>query len=196
MQRRRGCLGCLGQLFLLLGLGVALVYVVAAITNPWSFHIGGRPTPLLTWFGEGALYTKDGNSYPMFVSLMPASHFSRLRLDGLRPTGGVRGSACLCTPQGPLSLKLGGTIYGGWRSTDDALIDFRLNERTIFDWGQARAGYFDLYGRFRGQDLVLDDRGRYSGAMRSGLRIQGASVTLRWRPFFTCKSACDSVPPC
>ena len=38
--RRRGCIA---QLFLLVILCLALVYAVAAITSPWSFHIGGVP---------------------------------------------------------------------------------------------------------------------------------------------------------
>jgi hypothetical protein len=162
--------------------------------NPWAFHIGGRWTPLLTWFGSGRLVTKNGREYPMFVMLYPSAHFSRLRFDGRRPTGGVQGSACLCTSPGVSQyLKLSGTIYDGWRSTDGSLISLRLLEPTIVDVGQQRAGYFDLTGGWHGEELVLDERANWSTLFRSGLRIDRASVTLRWNPYWTCKSACGGV---
>src|SRR5262249_46471245 len=117
-----------------------LLLAAGAALNPWAFHIGGRWTPVLTWWGSGTLVTKNGTEYPMFVMLFPAAHFSRLRMDGVRPTGGVQGSACICTSPGTsLYLKIGGTIYGGWQSTDGSVIGIRLLEPTSFDYGQARA---------------------------------------------------------
>lgn len=178
---------------------LAILFVIAIllalpITVPWAFHIGGRWTPLLTWTGSGNLLTKGGIEYPLFVMFYPSPHFSRLRLDGERPTGGLQGSACLCTSPGVFQyLKLGGTIYGGWQSTESSLMNFRLLEPTIVDVGQARAGYFDLVGRWRGPELVMDDRGAWSHPFRSGLRIEHASVTLHWNSFWTCKAACASV---
>jgi len=184
-QRRRSVRGLLLLVLLLLA-GVLL-------TNPWAFHIGGRWTPL-TWWGSGRLVTKRGIEYPLFVMLYPSAHFSRLHLDGRRPTGGVQGTACLCTSPGVSQyLKLSGTIYDGWRSTEGSLIGFRLLEPTIVDVGQTRAGYFDLVGRWQGPDLVMEDRGNWSRPFRSGLRIEHASVTLHWDPYLTCKSACAGV---
>lgn len=184
-QRR----GCLANLVGLLVLGVAVVYGVAAVTSPWAFHIGGRWTPLLYWSGSGRLVTKSG-TYPLYVSFFPASHFSHLHLDGRRPTGGVQGSGWLCTAPGVLQqLKLGGTIYGGWRSTAGSLMQFRLLEPKIFDVGQ-RQGYFDLYGRWQGPQLVMDDRGRWAGAFRSGLKIEHASVTFDWGHYSDFKTMC------
>jgi hypothetical protein len=195
MARRFGCLGCLGQLVLVAVIGAAALYGVAVITDPWAFHIGGRSTPLLTWWGSGRLLTKSGE-YPLFLLFYPSSHFSQLHMDGKRPTGGVQGSACLCTAAGAFeSLKLGGTIYGGWRSLEDSLMDVRLNEITIIDVGQKRGGYVDLYGTWRGPELVMDDRKAYSAVFRSGLRIERASVTLRWNPWWSCKSACANAKP-
>lgn len=186
MARRHGCLA---SLFGLILLGAAIAYGVAAITSPWAFHIGGRWTPFLTWTGTGQLVTASG-TYPLYVSLYPASHFSRLRLDGLRPMGGLQGSGWLCVSRGVTQrLRLGGTIYGGWRSTENSLIGFRLNEPKYFDMGQ-RQGYFDLYGRWRGPDLVMDERDAYGGLFRSGLRIEHASVTLNWGSYSDFKAAC------
>ena len=184
--RRRGCIG---QLFMLLILCVAVVYGVAAVTAPWSFHIGGLSTPLLSWSASGMLHTKSG-TYPLYVFLYPSPSFSRLHLDGLRPTGGVQGTGSLCTSPGAIQyLKLSGTIYNGWSSTEDSLISFRLLEPKYFDVGQKR-GYFDLYGRWRGPQLVMDDRGAWASTFRSGLRIEHASVTLDRASYEDFKAAC------
>jgi hypothetical protein len=190
MRKQRGCLA---SLLGVLAVAVAAVYGAAAVTAPWSFHIGGRSTPFLTWWGWGTLRTKDGHSYPLSIYFFPSSRFSRLRLDGLRPTGGLQGSARLCTSRGVVEqLDLSGTIYGGWRSTEGSLIDFRLFERKRFDVGQ-HTGYFDLYGRFRGPDLVMDDRGRYSSPLRSGLRVEHGSVTFSWGGYRDFQAVCDSA---
>jgi hypothetical protein len=88
----------------------------------------------------------------------------------------------LCTPQGNIHLTLSGTIFGGWRSTDGALMEFRLLE-----WRRARdqllgtsayRGYFNLFGYWHGPELVMNDRGEWSSPFRSGLRVKNASVTL------------------
>jgi hypothetical protein len=187
--RRRGCIA---QLFGLVILCLAVVYAVAAITSPWAFHIAGVPTPLLYWSGSGTLHTKGGD-HPFYLLLYPSPHFSRLRADGLRPTGGVQGSAWLCTSRGVTQyLKLSGTIYNGWSTTEDAVIGIRLLEQRYFDVGQHR-GYFDLSGRWRGQQLVMDDRSAWASTFRSGLRIEHASVTLDRASYSDFKSACESA---
>lgn len=177
-RKRRGRFGIFGLIACLF-----LLYGVAVMLAPWAFHIGERWTPLLYWTGTGKLVTKSG-TYPLMVTLSPASHFSRLRLDRLRPTGGIRGNALLCTSRGVTqSLDLSGTIYGGWRSTDGALMDFRLLERrTARDAlvGSNNRGYFDLFGYWHGPQLRMDDRGEWSERFRSGLRVEHASVTLEW----------------
>ena len=187
--RRRGCIA---QLFALVVLCLAIVYAVAALTSPWSFHIGGVPTPLLYWSGTGTLHTKGGN-YPFYLLLYPSSSFSRLRLDGLRPSGGVQGSASICTSRGVTQyLKQSGTIYNGWSTTQDALISIRLLEPRYFDVGQHR-GYFDLYGRWRGQQLALDARGSWVSTFRSGVKIENASVTLDRASYSDFEAACASL---
>jgi hypothetical protein len=142
MQRRQRQ-GFFAGLVKLLLAGAAVVYGVAGITAPWAFHIGGRATPLLYWSGAGKLITKGG-TYPLYVYFFPSPHSSRLRMDGLRPTGGLRGGGSLCLAPGVTQrLNLSGTIYNGWGTTDDSLIQFRLFEPKINDVGQRR-GYFDV----------------------------------------------------
>jgi hypothetical protein len=187
MQQRRGCLV---RLLWLAVFCVGVLYAVVAITSPWAFHIGGRWTPLATWQGSGKLLTKGGE-YPLYVSFYPSSHFSRLHAGGLRPTGGLQGSGWLCTAPGVTErLALTGTIYGGWSSTENSLMSFRLLEPIkIIDVGQKR-GYFDLAGRWRGPELVMDDQGSVGGTFKSGLRIDHASVTLDWGSYSDFKAMC------
>lgn len=187
MRTRRH--GCLASLFGLLLLCAAVVYGVAGVTSPWSFHIGGRWTPFLSWSGFGELHSKNG-TYPLYVTFYPSPHSSRLRLDGLRPTGGLQGTGWLCTSRGNIQrLALSGTLYGGWKSTDNSLLDFRLLDRNLIDLG-GRRGFFDLYGRFQGAQLVMDDRGRWSATLRSGVRIEHASVTFDWGSYSDFKALC------
>jgi hypothetical protein len=184
--------GCIATILGLLILCMAIVYGVAAITAPWSFHIGGLSTPLLYWSASGILHTKGG-TYPLYVLFYPYPRFSHLHLDGLRPTGGVRGSGSLCTSRGMTEyLVLTGTIYNGWRSTEGSLITFRLLEPKIFDVGQ-KQGFFDLYGRWRGPELVMDDRGEPGSTFRSGLKIEHESVTLARGSYSDFKAVCASA---
>lgn len=187
MRQGRGSLA--KSLWMLVLIGV-LLYVVVVALNPWAIHIGGRSTPLLMWQGSGKLVTKSGIAYPLYVTFYPSAHFSRLHLDGLRPTGGLQGSAWLCTSRGVSErLQLSGTIYGGWRSTEGSVMAFRLLEPKIIDVGQRR-GYLDLYGRWRGPELVMDDRNGVGGTFGSGLRIEHASVTLDWGSYSDFKAMC------
>src|SRR5262249_40146939 len=124
------------------------------------------------------------------VNFFPASSMSRLHVDGLPPTGGLQGSAALClSPGKPQSLRLSGTVFGGWRSTEGSLMSFRLLEWRIVDVGQ-RQGYCDLSGHWRGTDLVMDDRGGFGGTFRSGLKIEHAAVTFKWSSYSEFERAC------
>ena len=191
-QKRRGCLSNLFRAALGLIFGGAVLYVVVVITAPWSLHIGERWTPFLTWQGYGRLVTKGGLQYPLYVSLYPASHFSELHRDGLRPTGGVQGSGWLCTSSGAVQrLTFSGTMYGGWRSTNGSLMAIRLLQSRIIK-GQAR-GFFDLTGKWQGSKLVMDEREDVPETFRSGLRIERASVTLNWGTYSQFKELCATT---
>jgi hypothetical protein len=184
--------GCFTNLLGVVILAVVLVYAVAGITSPWAFHIGGRWTPLLYWQGRGTLMTRSG-AYPLYVFFYPDSHMSRLRVDDLQPTGGLQGTGAICLPPGTIqSLKLSGTVFGGWRSTEKSLMDFRLLDWKIIDVGQ-RQGYFDLYGHWRGTELVMDDRGRVGTPFRAGLRLDHASVTFTWSSYSDFETACATA---
>lgn len=157
---------------------ITLVYGAMVLLNPWSIHIGDGWTPLLTWTGTGKLVTPSG-TYPLLVWFSPSAHGSRLRLDGLRPTSGVSGWGWLCTPQGTtIPLRVYGTLYGGWQSTDGALMQLRLHERVQNFPSIQDGGYFDLYGHWHGPQLVMDDRNAWSTSFRSGFKIRHASITL------------------
>ena len=184
----------LRKIILLLILAGAVTYGVVAGLNPWAMHIGGRWTPFLTWHGYGKLRTNGGAEYPIYISFYPSSHFSQLHLDGLRPTGGVQGGAWLCTSPGQTQyMTLSGTIYGGWRSTEGSVMTFRLLEQKIIDVGQ-RQGFFDLYGKWQGPQLVMDARSSVSSQFRSGLKIEHPSVTLDWSSYSDFKSVCANSP--
>lgn len=188
MPRLRGRSALFG--LILIGL---LFYGGVVALGPWAIHMGGRWTPLLTWHGSGKLLTKNGIEYPLYVSFFPSSHFSHLHLDGLRPVGGLQGSAWLCTSRGVTQyLELSGTIYGAWSSTDGSLVDFRLLEQKLIDVGQGR-GYFDLIGKWHGSQLVMDDRGHVPNTFRSGLKIEHASVTLDWGSYSDFKAVCANA---
>lgn len=171
----------------------AVVYGVILLTGPWAFHIGGRWTPFLTWTGSGKLVTNRGE-YPLYVSFFPSSHFSRLQLEGLRPTGGLQGNGWLCTSRGVMQpLELSGTIYNAWRTTEGSLLTFRLLEHQVVNVGQGR-GFFDLTGRWQGPQLVMDDRHHVGERFRFGLNIEHAKVSLDWSTYSDFKAACASYP--
>jgi len=199
--RRQGR-GCLARLFFKLlavaVFGAAALYAVMAIGAPWAFHIGGRWTPLLTWHGYGQLVTRNGINYPLYVQFFPSSHFSKLHLQGLRPTGGVQGTGWICTSPGTTQyVTVSGTIYGGWRSTDGSLMTLRVLERDriYINVGQ-NYGFFDLTGRWQDQKLVMDERGdegEVGHPFRSGLRIDHASITLDWGSYSDFKHLCATA---
>jgi hypothetical protein len=190
MQPRRGSLA---KALIALVVGGALFYGVVVALEPWSMHIGGHWTPLLTWHGSGTLLVKSGAEYPLYISLFPSSHFSKLHMDGLRPTGGLQGSGWLCTARGVTeSLELSGTIYGAWRSTDGSLMAFRLLERRVINVGQDR-GFFDLIGRWSGPELVMDSRSTVGHPFRSGLKIEHPSVSFNWGSYSDFKAVCANA---
>jgi hypothetical protein len=169
---------------------VALLCAAIVIIGPWPLHIGGQWTPLFTWTGAGTLHTKAGE-YPLYVSIYPSSHFSHLHLDGQRPTGGLQGMGWLCTSRGEMQqLELSGTIYNAWRSTDGSLVSLRLLEYRVFK-NKPDRGFFDLYGRWQGPQLVMDDRHSSGERFRSGLTIDHASVSLEPGSYSDFKERCS-----
>src|SRR5215470_11412126 len=97
-RRRRGC-GCLGSV----GGAIALVLTLTVLLNPWALHIGGRPTPALTWHGVGTLRSTTGAVYGIFLEV--SAHLAHRR-------GGsnLSGRAKLCTPEGVVPLTVEGYL--------------------------------------------------------------------------------------
>jgi len=179
---------------LLLFVVIAVCLAMAAMV-PWSFHMGGRWTPLMTWWGAGTLRTKAGVEYPLFLYVHPAAHSSELRLDGLRPSSGVGGFGCLCTPgSGFQALNLIGMIYGVWRSTDGGVLALQFREPGVDIVVPKQRGGFELTGGWDGQELVMADREPGVATFSSGLRIEQPSVRLRPGAFFwSCHAACATA---
>ena len=153
-MRRLGCFG--GLVF------AALVFVVVtAVLAPWAFHAGGRWT-LGYWQGIGMLRTESGDAYPLYVYFFPNFRsMSRLKLNGQRPSSGVGGRGYLCSAQGVIQqLDLTGTMYGAYLSTDGNQTGFRLlDARHPFRINPQHRRYFDLYGRWNGAELEMQDTG-------------------------------------
>src|SRR5947199_9345594 len=71
IRRRRGCLGCLFQLALILAvglvLGTVLVLGITALFSPWAFYLGGTFYILPYWHGWAQSHPRRGD-YMMYVT--------------------------------------------------------------------------------------------------------------------------------
>ena len=200
MRGPLGCLGgCLTKLVLIL-LGAALfVWALMAAMNPWALHIGGRSTPLLYWHGAGTVVSKDGRSYPLYVTFWPGrpqGFHGGGRREGKSVSAHLGGSGWLCVGPGNLQrMDVSGTMYGGYASAEDSLFDFRLLERRkAFSINPQHRGFFDLAGTWHGPDLVLDRAGEQGIRLQSGPFIDNATATLRWATYEEFEAQCGSGP--
>ena len=199
MQRRGGCLallgGCLTKLVLLAVGATVFVWVGIALFNPWALHIGGRSTPLLYWNGAGTVVSKDGKTYPVYVRFWPGEPRRSgvsLPREGKRKNADLSGRGWLCLAPGNIELMdLSGTMYGGYKSVDGALIAFRLLEwKNLMAINYQKRGFFDVAGEFHGPDLVLDRPNQQAIPFPSGTFIDHATVTLRWARYGEFEAAC------
>lgn len=172
---------------------VLLLYAVVNVANPWATHIGDRTTPMFYWHGYGRLLSHDGHGYPLYVIFYPASLFtdSDRERQGLHASGDLQGSAALCASPGVIQrLRLTGTIYGAWHTTEGSLMAFRLLQPKAPDSGLA-PGFFDLEGRWRGPDISMDHAADPENNVPSALPIENATVTLDWGSYSDFESACQ-----
>ena len=194
-----GCLaGCLTKVVLVLLAGTALVWVVTVALNPWALHIGGRSTPLLYWHGSGTVLSKDGKTYPVYVGFFPGRpqgfHGGGHR-EGKLVSAHLGGTGWLCIAPGTIQqMDVSGTMYGGYASSEDSLLDFRLLEhRKAFAINPQQRGFFDVAGSWHGPELVLDRPGEQGIPFKSGLFIDNATVTLRWASYGEFEAGCRAT---
>ena len=119
--------GCLMKLVLFSIAACAFFWVILVALNPWALHIGGRSTPLLYWHGSGTLVSKDGKSYPLYVSFWPGKpgKHGGGRREGKIWSADLKGTGWLCVAPGSVErMDMSGTMYGGYTSSENSL--FRL----------------------------------------------------------------------
>ena len=191
----RGSGGCLTKLIVWLLVACAFAWAVLVLLNPWALHIGGRSTPLLYWHGSGTVLSKDGKTYPLYVTFWPGRpqrHGSGGRREGKIWSADLRGTGWLClTPGNMERMDLSGTMYGGYMSSAESLFDFRLLEwRRPFTINPPHRGFFDVAGTWHGQDLVLDRPGEQGLRLKSGPFLDNTTGTLRWASYEEFEAAC------
>ncbi len=201
MPGRGGCLGCLGGCLTKLLLGglafFAAWWLLWVAMFPWALHIGGRSTPLLYWHGAGTVVSKDGKTYPLYVTFWPGRPSGTSgggRREGKRWSANVSGTGWLCTTPGAAEMmKISGTMYGGYTSSADSLFEFRLLEwQKPFTINYQDRGYFDLAGMWHGNELVMDRPGEQGNQFKSGIFIDHATVTLHWADRAEFDAACKN----
>jgi hypothetical protein len=199
----RGPRGCLANLVPMLVGGAAFVWIVTVALNPWALHIGGRSTPLLYWHGSGVVISKDGKTYPLYVSFWPGrpqGFRGGSRREGKIVAAHLSGTGWLCIAPGKIErMRLSGTVYGGYASTADSLFSFRLLEwRRPFKINYQNRGFFDLAGKWQGRDLVMSRPNEQGIRFNTGPFIDDATATLRWSTYddfdATCRSAAAPSP--
>jgi hypothetical protein len=184
-------LGCIGSLVFALLLTVAVIALIA----PWSFHIGGRWTPITMWQGVGRLRDSSGQVYGLSLSFFPDIQYRR-RGGGVHvgpafptPRTSVRGKAMVCTSQGlRIPFDVRGDMYGAWVNAEGKLLSLGLAEHSN-DKPKRR---FSLHGSFQGPELAMDDHksmfmyllpdGKLTPARSytSPVPEKHATVTLQW----------------
>ena len=156
-----GCLGCLGQVSLVLllaGLGfMALIWVLF----PWAYYMGGSFHILPYWQGLGKLHAKSGD-YVLYVRFQPTTGGSRMF-----PASNLTGIAYLCSPRGErFRMNLGGGMRAHLnRSTDGEAITLYMH---YWPWNaQFVAEHrprIDFRGHWQNPNIVGDDHGSISNA--------------------------------
>jgi hypothetical protein len=199
MGRISGCLtGCLTRLLLWVAIAIGLMWGLFVLMNPWALHIGGRSTPLLYWHGTGTVLAEGGKSFPLYVSFWPdrpQGFHGGGRREGKGVSAHLDGTGWLCVAPGTVvRMDLSGTMYGGYLSDSDSLLDFRLLEwRRPFTINPPKRGFFDLAGMWNGPELVMNRPNQQGIPFNSGLFIHHAIVTFRWARYRDFETACNAA---
>ena len=191
-----GCLtGCLTKLILVMLAAAAFIWVVLVALNPWALHIGGRSTPFLYWHGSGTVVAKDGKTYPVYVGFFPGRSGggrSGGRREGKIVSSRLTGSGWLCVAPGSVEkMKLTGTMYGGYTSDQDSVIEFRLLEwRKPFAINPQHRGFFDVGGTWHGPELVMDRPNEQGIKFNTGPFLDNATAKLHWADYAEFEEEC------
>jgi hypothetical protein len=91
---RTGCLGCLGQVAVVLVLAGVLLTGLTGLLYPWAFYLGGKFHVMPMWQGWGKAHAKSGD-YLVWVQFEPTPRGSKMYLES-----NLTGNAYVCTPRG------------------------------------------------------------------------------------------------
>jgi hypothetical protein len=186
----KGKLGCLGNMTALL-IGILGVFL---LLNPWAVHIGDRWTPALFWHGTGTLHSTTGAHYPLYLEIWLEPSGSGYRRANLR------GRSILCTQNGQ---RYGFTVYGylthAWLDTDGK----RMQVLLFSPKNSKPTLKLDLIGTWKGQELLLDDKGNMAMSFNSDGSAKGYLIgtnspkedttgTLHYAPQSEFESACPA----
>lgn len=135
---------------------------------------------------------------PLYVYFYPRFRgMSRLKLNGQRPTNALDGAAWLCSAQGVTQrMDLSGDIYGTYLNTDGNQMGFRLlDARRAFRINPQIRRYFDLWGRWHGPELVMQDDGGWERSFQPDPHDpkERASVTFTWGSYSDFKKLCAAT---
>lgn len=110
---------------------------------------------------------------------------------------GLRGMGWLCSAHGVVQrLDLTGDIYGAYLNTDGNQMGIRLlDARHPFRINAQNQRYVDLYGRWHGPELVLQDDGGWERSFHPepNHSNERASITFTWGSYSDFKSLCNST---
>jgi hypothetical protein len=199
MRGLGGCLGgCLTKLFVWSLIAVAFVWALTVTLNPWALHIGGRSTPFLYWHGTGTVLSKDGRTYPLYLSFWPGrpqGFHGGGRREGKIVSAHLTGTGWLCIAPGTVErMKVSGTMFGGYSSSENSLFDFRLLEwRRPFSINPQFRGFFDVAGTWHGSELVLDRPNEQGIRFKTGPFIDNATLTLHYANYAEFESSCRNM---
>ena len=173
------------------------MWAVMVALNPWALHIGGHSTPLLYWNGTGSVLDKTGKPHPLYLTFWPGRPLKHSggRREGKGWSADLKGTGWLCIAPGSVErMDVSGTMYGGYSSDADSLLDFRLLEwRKPFSINPPKRGFFDIAGMWHGQQLVLDRPNEQGIPFKSGLFIDHATTTLHWADRADFDDACRAL---
>jgi hypothetical protein len=171
---KASALGCLTRLLLFCTLAGLLIVAVTGIVAPWAFFLGGRFHLLPVWQGVGRFRAASGD-YSLYFWVSPSPGGRRLNLPAFR------GWAVLCSPRAEqFQLRVSANFMEP-AGLDTQGKEFRADVYRRPWYSQFIGPYDDrprlnLRGRWRGQELIMNDGGSLSRMFQpNGTLFQGPS---------------------